>query len=69
MLTGSLLADLVSALASEVEVGWEAASVWQVDERIAPDGDEDRSPNYLPLIFLGGLLIVILIGAARRRKD
>lgn len=38
-------------------------------EPAAADGDTGGSPNYLPLIFLGGLLIVILIGAARRRKD
>ena len=33
------------------------------------EGESGGGPNYLPLIFLGGLLIVILIGAARRRKE
>ena len=37
----------------------------QEDDEVAEDG----KPNYLPLILLGGVLIVILIGAARRRKN
>ena len=32
------------------QVPWDAVTVWQVDERIAPDGDKDR--NALQLVGL-----------------
>ena len=44
---GSTAPGLFAALAAEAEVGWGAVSVWQVDERIAPDGHEDRNANQL----------------------
>lgn len=31
----------------DLDVPWETTSVWQVDERIAPDGDEQRNANQL----------------------
>ena len=44
---GSTAPPLFAALAAEAEVGWGAVSVWQVDERIAPDGDQDRNARQL----------------------
>jgi glucose-6-phosphate isomerase len=44
---GSTAPPLFAALAAEAEVGWSAVSVWQVDERIAPDGDADRNATQL----------------------
>ncbi len=39
--------SLFEALAADFDVGWRAVSVWQVDERIAPDGDADRNATQL----------------------
>src|SRR3954449_5319364 len=39
---GSTAPAMIDALLREV-VPWDAITVWQVDERIAPDGDGDRN--------------------------
>lgn len=43
---GSTAPDLFSTLAT-VELPWSRVGVWQVDERVAPDGDPDRNANQL----------------------
>lgn len=43
---GSTTPPLIEALIAE-EVSWSAVTVWQVDERIAPDGDPARNANQL----------------------
>ena len=51
---GSTAPPLFTGLAGEVEVAWSAVSAWQVDERIAPDGDDDRNAGQvssLPVDF------------------
>ena len=50
---GSAAPPLFAALAAEAEVGWSAVSVWQVDERIAPDGDESRNATQLVTLPAG----------------
>jgi hypothetical protein len=37
------------------------------EAREETEEENGGGPNYLPLIFLGGLLIVILVGALRKR--
>jgi 6-phosphogluconolactonase/glucosamine-6-phosphate isomerase/deaminase len=37
---------MLDALAA-VDLPWERVDVWQVDERVAPDGDPDRNANQL----------------------
>lgn len=47
---GSTGTELVAALAAAPlsgPEGWSAVDVWQVDERVAPDGDPDRNANAL----------------------
>ena len=48
---GSTGTDLAHALAAGGPVGgagdWSAVDVWQVDERVAPDGHPDRNANAL----------------------
>lgn len=39
---GSTAPAMIDALLAE-RVPWDAVTVWQVDERVAPDGDEDRN--------------------------
>jgi 6-phosphogluconolactonase len=43
---GSTGAPLLAALAADA-LPWEAIETWQVDERVAPDGDPDRNANQL----------------------
>ncbi len=43
---GSTGLDLVSRLAT-AELRWDAVTIWQVDERVAPDGDPARNANQL----------------------
>ena len=44
---GSTAPGLFAALAGEPEVAWSAVSLWQVDERVALDGDPDRNAGQL----------------------
>src|SRR6187551_857128 len=39
---GSTAPAMIDALLAE-DVPWEVVTVWQVDERVAPDGDTDRN--------------------------
>lgn len=43
---GSTAPSLISSLL-ERPITWESITVWQVDERVAPDGDADRNANQL----------------------
>jgi 6-phosphogluconolactonase/glucosamine-6-phosphate isomerase/deaminase len=43
---GSTAPALISAL-SQLPVAWDSVTVWQVDERIAPDGDPGRNAGQL----------------------
>lgn len=43
---GSSVTELFAALAA-LDVPWSQAEVWQVDERVAPDGHPDRNANTL----------------------
>lgn len=43
---GSTAPPMIAALVA-ADVPWERVGVWQVDERIAPDGHEDRNANQL----------------------
>lgn len=38
---------MFAALASHPEIAWDSVDIWQVDERIAPAGDDDRSLTHL----------------------
>ena len=40
---------MISALLDE-DVPWAVVTVWQVDERVAPDGDEARNANQLVVL-------------------
>lgn len=44
---GSTAPPMFDVLARLVVVPWDAVDIWQVDERIAPDGDPDRNANQL----------------------
>jgi 6-phosphogluconolactonase/glucosamine-6-phosphate isomerase/deaminase len=44
---GSTAPPMLAALAGARSVAWDAVDVWQVDERVAPDGDRDRNANQL----------------------
>jgi 6-phosphogluconolactonase/glucosamine-6-phosphate isomerase/deaminase len=46
---GSAGPALLAALAA-ADLPWAAIGVWQVDERVAPDGDPDRNANQLETI-------------------
>jgi 6-phosphogluconolactonase/glucosamine-6-phosphate isomerase/deaminase len=43
---GSTAPPMISALLAD-DVPWDRVEVWQVDERVAPDGDETRNANQL----------------------
>lgn len=53
---GSTGTALVEALAAATLAGggWGAVTVWQVDERVAPDGDDDRNANALVALTEAG---------------
>jgi 6-phosphogluconolactonase len=46
---GSTAPPMIDALVGS-DVPWEAVTVWQVDERIAPDGDPARNANQLAVL-------------------
>ncbi len=46
---GSTAPPLIRALLDQ-DVPWETVTVWQVDERVAPDGDDDRNANQLAVL-------------------
>jgi 6-phosphogluconolactonase/glucosamine-6-phosphate isomerase/deaminase len=43
---GSTAPPMIEALLT-LDVPWEFVGVWQVDERVAPDGDDERNANQL----------------------
>ena len=43
---GSTAPAMIDALLAE-DVPWEAVTIWQVDERVAPNGDTDRNAQQL----------------------
>lgn len=53
---GSSGAELAAALAAEPlpKTGWLGVDVWQVDERVAPDGHPDRNANALAALAAVG---------------
>ena len=46
---GSTAPPMIGALLDE-DVPWETTTVWQVDERIAPDGDDRRNAGQLDVL-------------------
>src|SRR6185295_14821039 len=46
---GSTPALMLTELA-QVQVPWDAVTVYQVDERVAPDGDPDRNATMLDVL-------------------
>ena len=61
---GSTPALMLAALA-ELAVPWEATTVFQVDERVAPDGDPDRNSTLLePLRSCGAAISLMPVTAA-----
>ena len=46
---GSTAPSLIAALLDE-DVPWSTTTIWQVDERVAPDGDDRRNANHLAVI-------------------
>jgi 6-phosphogluconolactonase/glucosamine-6-phosphate isomerase/deaminase len=69
---GSTPALMLPALAG-LSVPWEATTVYQVDERVAPDGDPDRNASLLEVLRPHRPSIRLMpvtsadLGAARRR--
>jgi 6-phosphogluconolactonase len=61
---GSTPAMMLAALA-EMPAPWEATTVFQVDERVAPDGDPDRNASLLePLRSCGAVINLMHVTAA-----
>jgi len=56
---GSTPALMLSALA-DLELPWESTTVFQVDERIAPDGDADRNATLLEVLRSRGTSIQLM---------
>ncbi|MEO6653657.1 MAG: 6-phosphogluconolactonase [Ilumatobacteraceae bacterium] len=46
---GSTAPPLIGALLDQ-DVPWETVTVWQVDERVAPDGDDERNVGQLAVL-------------------
>ena len=49
-LSGGSTAPRLLASLIDQQVPWSSVSVWQVDERVAPDGDPDRNANHLGVL-------------------
>ena len=69
---GTTPAQMFSILTAD-ELPWHAVTVWQVDERIAPDGDPDRNAPLLDVFENIGARVRLMpvterdLGAAARR--
>jgi 6-phosphogluconolactonase/glucosamine-6-phosphate isomerase/deaminase len=61
---GSTPALMLAALA-EFELPWESTTVFQVDERIAPDGDPDRNATLLDVLRPRGPSIELMAVTAK----
>lgn len=62
---GSTAPPMIAALLDE-DVPWATTTVWQVDERIAPDGDERRNANQLAVLPCRVRLMPVTAGDLRR---
>jgi 6-phosphogluconolactonase/glucosamine-6-phosphate isomerase/deaminase len=64
-LSGGSTPALMLAELAELQVPWEATTVFQVDERVAPDGDPDRNASLLePLRSRGAVINLMPVTAA-----
>jgi len=61
---GSTPALMLAALA-ELDLPWKATTVFQVDERIAPDGDPDRNSRLLEVLRSQGTSIDLMAVTAK----
>jgi 6-phosphogluconolactonase/glucosamine-6-phosphate isomerase/deaminase len=71
--SGGSTPTLMLAALTELDVPWRATTVFQVDERVAPDGDPDRNAalldvlRHLPVtVWLMPVTVADLGGSARR---
>lgn len=48
--SGGSTAPPMFAVLAGLDVPWRSVGVWQVDERVAPDGDPDRNAGQLPTL-------------------
>lgn len=65
---GSTAPPMIDALAAAADVPWVAVTVWQVDERVAPDGHDARNSRQLaPLRALPCRVREMPVTAADRR--
>lgn len=55
--TGAALALQLGADALAAPGGWSSVTVWQVDERVAPDGHPDRNANGLTALAAAGAAV------------
>lgn len=53
----ALVSALVAHPLSTRGPSWNAVTVWQVDERVAPDGDPDRNANALDALRVAGATV------------
>lgn len=63
---GSTAPPMIAALVSTPGLDWSAITIWQVDERVAPDGDPGRNANQLASI--PGRVRLMPVTAADRRR-
>lgn len=62
---GSTAPRLITALLDD-DVPWSTTTIWQVDERVAPDGDDRRNANDLAVIPAFTRLMPVTGGDLRR---
>ena len=55
---GSAAPSMLAALVHE-DLDWDCLTVWQVDERVAPDGHEDRNASQLWFMPTGTMLMPV----------
>jgi 6-phosphogluconolactonase len=65
---GSTPALMLTALA-DLPVPWEATTIFQVDERVAPDGDPDRNATLLDVLRVHQPTIRLMPVSARDRES
>src|SRR3954462_1049395 len=61
---GSTAPAMINALLAEI-VPWNAVTVWQVDERVAPEGDTDRNAGQLTCLPCAVRLMPVATGDLR----
>lgn len=62
---GSTAPPMIAALLDQ-DVPWETTTVWQVDERIAPDGDDRRNADQLAVLPCRVRLMPVTVSDLRR---